>query len=188
MEANVVAIVPLKFWAEDVPVAGKPGEFTQEHWVKWVKKGSNGATTSEKITRLKRNREIWPVIERHYEAWAKGQEEPTTGTPLGQWPSISREMADHLKTLHLRTVEDVATATDADLDRMGMGARALREKARAYVKAKEGEAVVAEAMSGMKQENDSLKARLAEMEQQMAQLTANLPKRAKPKDIATEAA
>jgi hypothetical protein len=188
MEANVVAIVPLKFWAEDVPVAGKPGEFTQEHWVKWVKKGSNGATTSEKITRLKRNREIWPVIERHYEAWAKGQEEPTTGTPLGQWPSISREMADHLKTLHLRTVEDVATATDADLDRMGMGARALREKARAYVKAKEGEAVVAEAMAEKDAQIASLSSLVNDLKGQVETLAANLPKRAKPKDIATEAA
>jgi hypothetical protein len=193
MEANTVAVVPLRFYAKDIPVPGKPGEFAQEHWVELVKKGSNGATTNEKIARLMKTGKngyvdpVWGVVKPAYEAWAKGQEEPTSGTPLSQWPAISRAQADHLKGLHLRTVEDVANATDADLERMGMGARSLREKARAYVKAKEGEAVVAEAMAEKDAQIASMAAQLSELTETVRQLTANMPKRAKPKDVAEAA-
>lgn len=193
MEANQVAVFPLRFWRQDVPVPGKPGDFTSEDWVEWVKKGSNGATTSDKIIRLSKVgnngqvNPVWPVIEPVYQAWLKGQEEPTSGTPLSQWPAVERAQVDHLKTLHLRSVEDVANATDADLDRMGMRARSLRDKARAFVTAKQGEAKIAEAMASKDAEIASLQASLAELTETVKALSANLPQRKKPRDVAEAA-
>jgi len=195
MDNNVVAIAPLRFWNKDVPVPGKPGDFTNEAWVEWVKKGSNGATTSEKIARLSKPGKngqvdaVWEVIRPAYEAWLRGQEEPTSGTPLSQWAMVGREQVEYLKhELHFRSVEDVANATDSDLERMGMGARALRDKARAYVTAKQGEAVIAEAMAGKDAQIASLSRQLSELSDTVKELTANLPKRKQPRDVATEAA
>jgi hypothetical protein len=63
---------------------------------------------------------------------------PVIGTPLNQWhidqpeEFSSAQMAE-LQILKFQSVEQVATASDSQLQRVGMGAVGLREKARAYL-------------------------------------------------------
>ena len=165
-------IAVLRFWTEYEEVKGKPGDPVEVHWAEWVKKGGNGATTCEKVSRLKKDQVLWPSIERSYDAWLKGQEAPVSGTPLSAWPGVHTAQADRLKLMHIRTVEDVAGLTDADLDKIGMGARALRDKARAFMQAKQGEAQIAAAMVERDEENARLKSEVEELRTTVAELAA----------------
>jgi hypothetical protein len=161
-----------KFWTAYDDVAGKPGEPRAVDWCEWVKVGGNGATTQEKVARLRQNELLWPVIDRAYEHWKKGQEEPVDGTPLAAWAGVNADQADRLKLMHIRSVEDVAALTDADLEKIGMGARSLREKARAFVVNKQGSAKIEEALAARDKENADLKAELAELQETVKTLAA----------------
>mgnify|MGYP001810884468 CR=1 FL=1 len=53
-------------------------------------------------------RAIWEQVSPAYEAWKKGLEVPEHGTPLGVWPGVSSEQAEALRSVGIKTVEDVA--------------------------------------------------------------------------------
>lgn len=168
-------ITPLKFWTDYRDLPGKPGEVEEVHWVEYVKKGSNGSTNRELVRRIQKfEPAIFDVIEPYYNAWLKGQEEPVTGTPFGAWPGCNPAQAERFKSMHVRTVEDVAGMNDADMDRFGMGGRLLRDRARAFIEAKRGSAIVADAMA----EKDK---QIAELVAQVAELTATV------KELASDA-
>jgi len=63
------------------------------------------------------------------------------GVPLSRWrqerpDDLSEVQQAELQILKFQTVEQVATSTDAQLQRIGMGAAGLRERARAYLTGK----------------------------------------------------
>lgn len=60
----------------------------------------------------------WAYIEKHYEAWLKGQELPLEGTPLAAWGGISKEVAEAFIKAGVRTVEEVAALRDSDKGRI----------------------------------------------------------------------
>jgi hypothetical protein len=72
----------------------------------------------------------WP---REYEAFKAGQDAPLEGTPLADWPQISRARVEELAFFHIRTVEQLAAVNDVQLQQLGMGARELRERARLFL-------------------------------------------------------
>ncbi|MBM3450557.1 MAG: hypothetical protein FJX78_06185 [Armatimonadetes bacterium] len=158
-------------------------------WVEYVKKGSNGSTTREKMHRLERSSPaVYQLIRPAYEAWKKGQEEPLNGTPLSAWPGVNRSMAERLRMLHIKTVEDLAATTDADGERVGMGWRGLRENARAFLLAREGEAVVAKAMVEKDRTIETMAQEISELKKAVVALSTDRPTRAKPQDAAKGAA
>lgn len=170
-----VAVVPLEFKTEEVS-DGKGG-FTSVDWVVLVKKGTNGQTNEERVENLKRHKpHIWRVVEPAYNHWKTGQEEPTVGTPLSAWAGLSRSQAEVLKLLHLRTVEDVAEMNDSAGERYGSGWRAVRDRARAYLQAKNSFAATADEVSRLRADNATLTNRLAELEEMVSRLApANPP-------------
>jgi hypothetical protein len=105
----------------------------------------------------------------HYQMVKNGGDTPAIGTPLASWhqdqPDVFGEnQMLELQILKFQTVEQVATASDAQLQRIGMGAAGLRERARAYMAMKNGSTV-----------NDALAARddeIAALKSQMAELMA----------------
>lgn len=177
---NVPQIVPLRIWIDHEAIDGQ-GHYREVEWVEYAKKGTNGATTVEKVSRMMKGDPIlWNVIKPAYDHWKTGQQEPVDGTPLSVWPGVSTSQAEHLKLLHLRSVEDVAQANDATLERVGMGARALREKARAFVQAKQGQAVVADAMAAKDAQIAALTERLADLSKTVESLKSAMPRRGRP--------
>jgi hypothetical protein len=87
------------------------------------------------------------------------------GTKLEQWHKDKpEEFNDHqmaeLQILKFQTVEQVATATDAQLQRIGMGAAGLRERARAYLMQKNQSDSNSE-LAKTRSELDELKAQMA---------------------------
>ena len=105
------------------------------------------------------------------------------GTPLEQWPQVTRSQADELRGLKFHTVEAIADCSDQQLQRIGMVAgmspHNFREKAKAFLNlaTKSAEVSQREAeLQALRQENDKIKAetdaKLAAMQEQMSALLA----------------
>lgn len=91
------------------------------------------------------------------------------GTPLAAWSAaqpdvFSSHQMQELQILKFQTVEQVATASDAQLQRVGMGGVGLRERARAFIQQKNsGES---------NKELADARAQLRELQAQVASLMA----------------
>jgi len=89
------------------------------------------------------------------------------GTPLKDWHSarpdeFNQMQLEELNIMKFQTVEQVATASDMQLQKVGMGAAGLRERARNYLLNKN--------QSSSQSEMEETKRELAELKQQMAAL------------------
>ena len=98
-----------------------------------------------------------------YEAWCKGEELPTDGTPIGAWPGITPDQAAGLKAAGLRSIEEVANANDALMSKIPLpNVRGLKELAANFL-AGSDRAKVASALADKDRE-------LAEMREQLEEL------------------
>ena len=119
------------------------------------------------------------------------------GTPLEQWPQVTRSQAEELRGLKFHTVESIAECSDQQLQRIGMVAgmspHNFRLKAKAYLNLANDSAEVAQReaeMQALKEENAKVKLeadeKLAKMQEQMDALMAMVaekkPKGRKPKE------
>ena len=91
------------------------------------------------------------------------------GTPLTLWneaapETFSKSQLMELQILKFQTVEQLATASDAQLQRIGMGAAGLREQARQFI--------LSRTKVSNNAEFEQTKRELAELKEQMAQLMA----------------
>ena len=118
----------------------------------------------------------------HYQNQVANHED-IIGTPLEQWPQITRSQADELRGLKFHTVESIADCSDQQLQRIGMVAGMspynFRLKAKAFLNLATDSAEVAHReaeMQALRQENDKIKAetdaKLAAMQEQMSALLA----------------
>jgi len=133
----------------------------------------------------------------HYQNQVAGQEQ-IIGTPIEQWPLVTRSQADELKGIKFYTVESVAHCSDQQLQRIGMIAgmspHSFREKAKAFLNLATDSADVAQReaeLQALKEENAKIKAetdaKLSKMQDQMEALLAAVaektPKSRKPKVV-----
>jgi len=117
-------------------------------------------------------RERWEVIGPAYEAWKKGQDIPVNGTALAAWAGVTAEQAEVLKSAGLRTVEDVAHATDSIISRVQLpGLRGLQEQARLFLAGRGSAAIAAD----LAQKDAELAAMRGELEELKALLLADEP-------------
>ena len=109
------------------------------------------------------HRARWP---KDYEAFQKGLELATTGTPLEEWPNpqLTVGRIEELKHLNIFSVEDLSNVADRDGPQLGMGWRELRKQAQAWLEDAKGGAEMAQ----LAKENEDLKARLEALERTMA--------------------
>ena len=68
---------------------------------------------------------------RQWEAFKEQRAQVQEGTPIEQWPPLTRSQAMELKAIHIHTVEQLAGISDANLT--WLGARELRDKAKAWL-------------------------------------------------------
>jgi hypothetical protein len=90
------------------------------------------------------------------------------GTPVEEWPAITRSEAEELKGLKFYTVEQVAAASDMQAQRMGMNAPVLIQKAKAFLEQARDTAFT-----------QKQAAELARKDQEIAELKANQDRLAK---------
>ena len=102
------------------------------------------------------------------------------GTLLRDWPIITAAQARELNHYHFYTVEQVANASDDQINQVtmvvGMSGLSFRDKARAFLsRSKDNAALEAQAEELRKRD-----AEIEQLKQQMASLMENLPKRGRP--------
>ena len=85
------------------------------------------------------------------------------GWKLEDWTTINDEQRHELKYLRFFTVEQIAGASDAQVQRLGIGGVGLREQARVALKERHREAYKAE-LEAKDKELADMKARLAKLE------------------------
>lgn len=138
----------------------------EEDWVSWIKIGdSMGSRTSDKVSRLMENKERnrpaafeWALIEKHYDAWKKGQAIPVDGTPLASWPGCDPRLAEALKSRNVYTVEQFRDLPDHYTGGIPLPDIRARKKAAAdFLDAKKG----SDAM------REELEKRIAELEEKL---------------------
>ena len=107
-------------------------------------------------------------IEKAFEAWKAGVTLDIEGTPLRNWPVITRSQLANCEGLHLYASEDLATASDDTIERLGMGGRALQARARDWLKATGLDSAPLTA------ELSQLRVRIADLEAERNELKAQL--------------
>jgi hypothetical protein len=104
---------------------------------------------------------------------------PVMGTSFDVWfaegnGDITKGQGEELRILKFQTVEQVANASDAQLQRIGMGSAGLREKAKGFLAKRN--------RSETENQLDDTKKQLAELQAQMSALM--IRKAGRPKKIA----
>jgi hypothetical protein len=128
--------------------------------------------------------------------WARYQNEKTDGdvegTLLHDWPILNAAVAAELKHFRFYTVEQIAAASDAQLNTLGMAAGmsplSLRDKAKAFLSSAKGSALVQQQADELRKRDEELsaiKAQLAELTNTMNQPKAT-PKKAKAEETIEE--
>lgn len=73
------------------------------------------------------------AFQKAYEAWKNDQEIPVGGTPIKQWTYLSPAQVKNLLVWHIRTVEDIASANEETIRRLGMGGYSIVQAAKDFL-------------------------------------------------------
>lgn len=113
----------------------------------------------------KKDREMFPKA---YAAFKQRDTVPVQGLPIEQWPQITRGQAMTFRAAGIQTVEALAEVHDGNIDKIGMSARELRAKARAF------RDLAAETAAAQKiaAENEALKLQMSDMQRQINELAS----------------
>jgi hypothetical protein len=109
------------------------------------------------------HRERWPELYKQFKA---GQEQILEGTPIEEWPALTKAQALELKAIGVHTVEQVASLSDLAKQRIGMGGSVLQQKAQAFLEAAEGMAP----MDKLIHDNELLNNKVSAQEHQIGEL------------------
>ena len=77
-----------------------------------------------------------------WQAYLDNASQPVEGTPLEQWPALSVSQIAELKALHIPTIEVLADLPENGLQKIGMGARELKARAKAFIDAAKGNGAI----------------------------------------------
>jgi hypothetical protein len=156
---------------------------------------------------LASHRTRFPIQWANYMNRQGANDQEVVGTPVTEWPLVSKSQAEELRAMKFQTVESIANASDQQLQRMGMAAGmspyAFRDKAKAFLNL----ATNAAETDKREQEINALKeelakkdletakikqdtdAKIALMQEQMASILAAVgEKKPRKKAVATEEA
>jgi hypothetical protein len=150
----------------------------------------------------------FPIQWANYMNRVGANDQEVVGTPVSEWPLVSKSQAEELRAMKFFTVEAIASASDQQLQRMGMAAGmspyAFRDKAKAFLnlattsaetdKREQEINALKEELAKKDLENAKIKAetdaKLAQMQDQMAAILVAVgeKKPRKAKAVATEEA
>ena len=126
------------------------------------------APAHEKTKRHPETGEGWPLSEQfpeHYRYFKDNADQQTAaGTPLTEVPWLTAAQRAELKALKIFTVDGLATLDGTALQRLGMGGRALKDKAVAWLDQAAGHAAesrLAEELAARDREIEALKDQMA---------------------------
>ena len=120
---------------------------------------------------------------RKYKTWCETREMPEDGTPILGWPGVSPAQSKAILDANVRTLEDLAEANESTLTAIGMGARALKEKAKAWLDTADNTGKAAEELDSLRKQVDTLAKSVETLTKANEKLQADLAK-AKDKEDA----
>lgn len=109
---------------------------------------------------------------RQWSAFEQKREQPLEGTPLAEWPGVTRAQVEELAFFGIKTVEALAQMPDATAQKF-MGIQSLKQKANDYI----AEAKKQAPLDKMREELAMRDHEIAALKDQMKQLLADKPKR-----------
>lgn len=115
----------------------------------------------------------YAVYKSFIEDFEKNEDNDTSsmaGTPLSQWPEMTRVMAASLKAQNIFTVDALASLPDTKLIAVGPDGRTWREKAKAYIESAKGNAY----STALAADLERAKADLVEKDGQIKELAAQI--------------
>jgi hypothetical protein len=180
---NDIAIAIHKF--ETVYRKGPSGELIEVDMVHYSPAGDNKSVIIREVRRMSqvlpleeagdniayiRAHRLWNVIEPSYSHWRSTNALPENGTPLAAWAGVTPAQAQVLKGAGLRSVEDIASASDIVLGKTGLAnVLMLRDQAQKYL-ASEDTAKTAAVQATLEAENRELKEQMAELQALMREM------------------
>lgn len=129
---------------------------------------------------LNSHKQRFPIQWANYMNRQGAHDEEIIGTPLSEWPLVSKSQAEELRGMKFHTVESIANASDQQLQRMGMAAGmspyAFRDKAKAFLNLATTAAETdkrEQEINALKEENEKIRAESdAKLMKQQAQIDA----------------
>jgi hypothetical protein len=119
---------------------------------------------------LQNHKTRFPIQWANYMNRQGAYDEEVVGTPVAEWPLVSKSQAEELRAMKFQTVESIANASDQQLQRIGMAAGmspyAFRDKAKAFLNL----ATTAAETDKREHEINALKQELANKEQETAKI------------------
>ena len=129
----------------------------------------------------KKNDPFYRHYKEAYEAFLEDREAPVDGTPIEMWPAATPASVKQIRGAGLRSVEDLAAANETSITKMGMGGRALKQKAISWLETAGNTGKVAEENAAMRAQIDDLQETVDRQAEQIKELTKDQPKRGRPK-------
>lgn len=105
-----------------------------------------------------------------WEAFQRLEEYIPDGTPLEHFPLLSKGQIEHMRMSNIFTIEQLADVPDVALQNLGLGARRMRDHARAYLENAEKGAVPAKLV----EDNEHLRNQVKLLTNQLNDITARL--------------
>lgn len=160
---------------QDFEATTKEGRpiFKDMHMVEIRVRGSRNDIVHKPVDELvkRRFREAW-------RAYEQGEELLESGTPLEQWPAMTRSQVEEMKYFGFRTVEHISNCRD-DVTAKFPGLMALKQRAQAFIAMAAGEAPLASLQKQLEDEKaarQASEAQVADLARRMAAMEAGAPK------------
>lgn len=109
---------------------------------------------------------------RQWQAFKNKEVQSKSGTPLEEWPPLSKSQVMEMKAMNIFTVEDLATLPDGRLT--WMGARDLQKKAKNFIDSAKSSAPLLQ----LQEENASLRRDMEALKAQIAAMSSPKNKKA----------
>lgn len=123
------------------------------------------------------------AYQRAYKDWKEGHETPETGTPITNWSKPSPAQVKILQAVGVRTVEDMAAANEETVQRIGMGGRALKQAAQAWLDSSDHGKISAE-IEALRQRDIEREERIKQLEEENKKLITQVDALSKTKEKA----
>jgi hypothetical protein len=136
--------------------AGRP-IFQDREFVELLAPGNSTNIVRRKVSDMDRRN-----FPQQYALFKQGDSEQMVGTPLAEWPMVTRSHVEELAYIKCRTVEQLAEINDAACNTMP-GLYDLKKKAKLWLEKAASDAP----FTAMAKENEELRARIAALEESM---------------------
>lgn len=140
-------------------------EKVAEEWLRDLEEG----------VRQERFPAMWlDAYHKRYAAFKESREVPEDGTSVRDWPALSPAQARLLMDLNIRTIEQLAESTEEGIARMGMGGRALKSKAQAWLDSAKGQGKLSGELDSLRKRTEELEGRNKILEERNEALEAKV--------------